>query len=65
MRQLETTEKEKALMLDIIINDIIGEYNEGPSMDRNYHSKAEKIGYKIITVLNDNGFITNQGIQGK
>lgn len=52
-------------MLDIIINDIIGEYNEGSSMDKNYHSKAEKIGYKIITVLNDNGFITNQGIQGK
>lgn len=59
------TEKEKAMMLDIIIDNIIEEYNHGPSMDKKFHSKVEKIGYKILTTLNDNGFITNQGIQGK
>lgn len=60
---MQTTDKEKALMLDIIINDIIKEYNEGSHMEKGFHSKAEKIGYGIVVALNNNGFITTKGIQ--
>ncbi len=65
MRQLEMTEQDKARMLDLIIDDLINEYNEHPPVQKKFHSRAEKIGYQIIADLYSNGFITNQGIQGK
>lgn len=65
MRQLDVSIEDKARMLDIIIDEFIKEYNDGPAMDKKYHSKAEKLGYEILVALNDNGFITAKGIQGQ
>lgn len=59
------TDAEKAQMLDILIDDIIREYNEHPPVDKKFHSRAEKIGYCLIIDLESNGFITDSGIQGK
>lgn len=53
------------MMLDIIIDGIIHEYTELPPVEKDYKSRAEKIGYTIITGLETNGFITNAGIEGK
>ena len=65
----EFSDHEKALMLDLIIDDIIIRnseriQNEKPK-DIGYHSVAEMNGYEILTNLNNNGFITNEGILGK
>ena len=65
MRQLEMTKEDKALMLDILIDGIIHEYNDQPPVEKKYHSRAERIGYEMVTVLNTNGFITNAGIEGQ
>jgi hypothetical protein len=65
MRQLQTTDTEKVLMLDIIIDGIIHEYTDLPPVEKDYKSRAEKIGYTILTELETNGFITNAGIEGK
>ena len=65
MRQLDMTEQDKARMLDLIIDDLIKEYNDGPPVEKKFHSRAEKVGYKIIAALFSNGFVTNQGIVDK
>ena len=52
-------------MLDLIIDDLIKEYNDGPPVEKKFHSRAEKVGYKIIAALFSNGFVTNQGIVDK
>ena len=59
------TEQDKARMLDLIIDELIKEYNEHPPVEKKYRSRAEKIGYQIVVDLESNGFITNAGIQGK
>ena len=65
MRQLQTTDTEKVMMLDIIINNLIHEYNDQPPVPKDFHSRAERVGYQIITELESNGFITNAGILGE
>ena len=65
MRELQTTDQEKALMMQILIDEILREYNDLQPVEKNFRSRAEKVGYKIITELEVNGFITNLGIQGK
>lgn len=65
MRQLDMTEQDKARMLDLIIDDLIKEYNDGPPVEKKFHSRAEKVGYQIIAALFSNGFVTNQGIVDK
>lgn len=65
MRELQTTDQEKVLMMQILIDEIIREYNDLQPVEKNFRSRAEKVGYKIITELEVNGFITNLGIQGK
>ena len=65
MRQLQTTDTEKVMMLDIIIDNLIHEYNDLPPVSKDYQSRAEKVGYQILTELEANGFITNANILGK
>ena len=65
MRQLQTTDTEKVMMLDIIIDNLIHEYNDQPPVPKDFHSRAERVGYQIITELESNGFITNVGILGE
>lgn len=65
MRQLQNTEEEKAMMLDIIVDNILNEYGNHAPIEKKYHSRAEKLGYQILTDLESNGFITTAGIQGK
>lgn len=65
MRELHTTDKEKVLMMQIIIDNIIREYNDLEPVEKRFRSRAEKIGYTILTELESNGFITGYGIQGK
>lgn len=65
MRQLEATDRDKALMLDLIIDDLIEQYEHRPPVEKIYHSRAEKIGYEILRSLESNGFITNEGIVAK
>ena len=62
MRQLHMDDMAKAMMMDIIIDNIINEYNNLPSVEKKYHSRAEKIGYTILNDLESNGFITSKGI---
>ncbi len=52
-------------MLDIIIDNLIHEYNDKPPVPKDFHSRAERVGYQIITELESNGFITNAGILGE
>ena len=52
-------------MLDIIIDNLIHEYNDQPPVPKDFHSRAERVGYQIITELESNGFITNVGILGE
>ena len=65
MRQLDMTEHDKALMLDLIIDDLIDQYENRPPVEKIYHSRAEKVGYSILNSLKNNGFITNEGIVSK
>ncbi|MCR5404319.1 MAG: hypothetical protein K6E91_10965 [Butyrivibrio sp.] len=65
MRQLDTTDHDKALMLDLIIDELIDQYENKPPVEKIYHSRAEKIGYSIVTMLESNGFVTNEGIVSK
>lgn len=63
----EFSEHEKALMLDLIIDQIIRGYEQTKQRkpkDLGYHSVAEMNGYEILTNLNNNGFITSEGILG-
>lgn len=62
MRQLDTTDHDKALMLDLIIDEIIDQYENRPQVEKKFHSRAEKLGYMLITSLESNGFITTEGI---
>lgn len=65
----EFSDHEKALMLDLIIDDIIIRNFERVQREKpkdiGYHSVAEMNGYEILTNLDSNGFITNEGILGK
>lgn len=65
MRELQTTDQEKVMMMQIILDKYIDEYGKLTQVDKKYHSRAEKIGYEILLELEANGFITGQGIQGK
>lgn len=59
------TDMDKAQMLDILIDDIIHEYEDKPPVEKKYHSRAEKVGYSILTALDSKGFITTEGIVSK
>ena len=41
MRQLQNTEEEKAMMLDIIVDNILNEYGNHAPIEKKYHSRAE------------------------
>lgn len=60
------SEHDKAMMLDIIIDEYVQEYNQGANTEdvKKYHSKAEKVGYEVLVALESNGFLTGKGIQG-
>lgn len=60
----EHSEEEKALMFDNLIDELLNVY-EAPTLEKSFHSKAEKAGYMMLTALNNNGFITSEGILGK
>lgn len=65
MRQLYRTDHDKALMLDRIIDELIDQYENKPPVEKKYHSRAEKIGFSVVTGLKSNGFVTNEGIVSK
>lgn len=65
MRELQTTDQEKVLMMQIIIDNIIREYNDLEPVEERFRSRVERIGYTILTELVCNGFITGYGIQGE
>lgn len=65
MRELYTTDQEKLLMMENIIAEIVSEYNELGPVEKKFRSRAEKVGYMILSELESNGFITGQGIEGK
>lgn len=58
------SESEKAQMMDNIIDEVIQSYEE-KKVPKDYKSRAEMVGYRILVVLHDNGFITSEGILGK
>ena len=58
------TEKEKAEMLDEIAGEIIQGYSNIDNA-KDFHSTAELVGYRILTMLNDRGYITSENILGK
>ena len=58
------SEEEKATMLDHIIDELINTYDL-KVIEKGFHSKAEVRGYRTLTILNDNGFVTSEGILGK
>ena len=60
----EHSESEKAAMFDNIIDELIDIY-EAPKIDKDFRSRAEMFGYKALVALNDNGFVTAEGILGK
>lgn len=60
----EHSEEEKALMFDNLIDELLNVY-EAPTLEKGFHSKAEKAGYMMLTALNNSGFITSEGILGK
>lgn len=51
-------------MFDNIIDELIDIY-EAPKIDKDFRSRAEMFGYKALVALNDNGFVTAEGILGK
>lgn len=59
------TTEEKALMFDNVIDMIVNGYEKPRAKDFPYKSVAEMVGYEILISLNDNGFITSEGILGK
>lgn len=59
------TEHDKAHMLDLIVDEIIQEYEHKPPVEKRFHSRAEKVGYKVLCTLESNGFLTTQGIVSK
>lgn len=60
----EFSDREKAAMLEHIIDEIITAYtNKKPIKD--FKSRAEMVGFTILTQLNNSGFITNENILGK
>lgn len=58
------TDKEKAEMLDEIAGEIIQGYSNIDNA-KGFHSTAEFVGYKILTMLNDRDYITSENILGK
>lgn len=60
----EFSDQEKALMLDILIDQIIDGYEKEKPKDFKYHSVAEMVGYRNLISLNESGFITPEGILG-
>ena len=60
----EFSESEKAQMMDNIIDEVIQSYEE-KKVPKDYKSRAEMVGYRILVVLHDNGFVTSEGILGK
>ncbi len=58
------TDKEKAEMLDEMTNSLIEGYANIDNA-KGFHSTAEFVGYKILTMLNDRDYITSENILGK
>lgn len=58
------TLEEKAAMFEHIIDEILTAYEKKPPIP-DYKSRAEYVGYSILTMLDNNGFITTEDILGK
>lgn len=57
------SDQEKALMFEHIIDILLSVY--GKDVPKDFKSHAELFGYKALVALNDNGFVTPEGILGK
>ena len=61
----EHTTEEKALMLDLITDAYIENYNNKQPVPKNFGSRAAMAGYEVLQMLCNNGFITGEGIAGE
>lgn len=58
----EHTQEEKALMLDMITDVYIENYNSKAPVPREFGSRAAQAGYEVLEMLFNNGFLTEEGI---
>lgn len=61
----EHSVEEKALMLDLITDTYIESYNSKNPVPKSFGSRAAQVGYQILEMLFNNGFLTGDGIQGE
>lgn len=61
----EHTTEEKALMLDLITDACIENYNSKQPVPKEFGSRAALVGYRILDMLFSNGFLTGDGILGE
>ena len=51
------SEREKALMFEHIVDEIVNHYNSLPDLPKDFHSRDEYNGNILRTTLLNNGFI--------
>ena len=61
----EHSMEEKAHMLDLITDIYIESYNSKAPVPKSFGSRAAQVGYQILKMLFNNGFLTGDGIQGE
>ena len=61
----EHSMEEKAHMLDLITDIYIESYNSKAPVPKSFGSRAALVGYQILKMLFNNGFLTGEGIQGE
>ena len=54
--------EEKALMLDLITDVCIENYNSKVPVPKSFGSRAAQVGHEILQMLFTNGFLTGDGI---
>ena len=59
----EHSAEEKALMLDLITDAYIDSYNSKEPVPKDFGSRAAMVGYQVLDMLFQNGFLTGEGIQ--
>lgn len=58
----EHSQEEKALMFDLITDTYLEYYNSKEPVPRDFGSRAAQVGYEVLVMLMNNGFLTKDGI---
>ena len=61
----EHSVEEKALMLDLITDAYIENYNSKQPVPKSFGSRAAMVGHTVLQMLFDNGFLTGDGIHAE